>query len=347
MDYLEEEKQKRKRFILLFFLISILFHTLLGFVLYILPKFVKGPEIAKQETEVLWVSPEMLPPEIADIEKPKIEQRPQKAKFAGQYDSSVKEEVVARSKTKPKVIKENPDSSEEPEKTAKASKPAKTSPSQKSSQEKPKPVAKADSEQKDQEDKVVKKESPNPKTEVKSDKSIPKDLHDFSLKPEDVFKTAKVEKKSEASSPKDLSFKSAGSGLSLGRSSAPDLFAHDYYPDYKIGGKTYLNVMKMQDVGYFVRMKRILKMRWNPVPSVQRALMANRLSMGKIECVVGLSLSPSGSISELFVIRSSGVGGYDQEALQTIRDSSPFSSPPEQFLKDGQLHMSWTFTVYL
>lgn len=349
MDYLEEENQKRKRFILFFFLISIFFHILLGFVLYILPKFVKGPEIAKQESEVLWVTPEMMAPaEIADIEKPKMEQRPQKAKFAGQYDSAVKEEVVARPKPKPKVIKENPDSSEEPEKTAKASKPAKSSEVQKpipEKVEKPQKTKHSTPEETPEEKPVAKQKSPpENKTEIKADKSLPKDLSDFALKPEDVFKSSKAEK--SPAPPKDLSFKSAGSGLSVGRASSPDLFAHDYYPDYKVGGKTYLNVMKLQDVSYFVRMKRILKMRWNPVPSVQRALM-NRLTAGKVECVLGLALTPSGSIAELFVIRSSGVGGYDQEALQTIRDSSPFSSPPEQFIKDGQLRMSWTFTVYL
>ena len=69
--------------------------------------------------------------------------------------------------------------------------------------------------------------------------------------------------------------------------------------------------------------------------------------MGKIECVIGVSLDASGKIAELFVIRSSGMGGYDEEALQTLRDSSPFSSPPSEFMKSGQLRMSWTFTVYL
>ncbi len=333
MDYLEEENQKRKRFILFFFLISILLHGFLGLVLYIIPKFVKGPDVAKQESQVVWVTPEISnPTEIADIEKPKTEQRPPKAKFVGQYDSSPKEEVVARPKPKPKVIQENPDSSEEPEKVAKASKASEVQ----------KPVPEKVAEK-------IKKEPITPQaTAVEGATQTPgKDLSDFSLKPEDVFKPTKVAKNDSASSPKDLSFKSAGSGLSVGRSSASDLFMHDYYPDYKIGGKTYLNVMKLQDVGYFVRMKRILKMRWNPVPSVERYLMSNRLTMGKIECVVGVSLNSSGNIAELFMIRSSGIGAYDQEALQTLKDSSPFASPPEQFLKDGQLHMSWTFTVYL
>lgn len=357
-DFLEEQNKKQKKFILIFFLVSILFHLLLGFFLYILPKFAKGPQIAKEENQVVWVTPEMMPAQIADIEKPPVEKRPEKAKFVGQYDSSPKEEVVARPKPKPKVIQENPNSSDQPEKMAKASKPTKPSQEQKPVPEKkvakeiPQETPKPEKQETPKEEKVAKKEKPAPeKSDIKPDNSIPKDLSDLSLKPEDVFKPSKTAKndssKASSAPPKDLSFRSAGSGLSMGRASSPDLFAHDYFPDYKIGGKTYLNVMKLQDVSYFVRMKRILKMRWNPVPSVERALMSNQISTGKIECVVGLALDPSGSIAELFIIRSSGFGSYDQEAIQTIRDSSPFSAPPEQFMKDGQLRMSWTFTVYL
>ena len=363
-DFLEEENKKQKKFILIFFLVSILFHILLGIVLYIIPKFAKGPQIAKEESQVVWVKPEMMSPaQIADIEKPPVEKRPQKAKFVGQYDSSPEQETVAKPKPKPKVIQENPNSSDQPEMT-KASKPSKPTEAQKPAVEKPEkklvklpPKEESPKEDKQEtpkeEKKVAKKENPpEEKTDIKPDNSIPKDLSDLSLKPEDVFKPSKqakndVTKPSNSSSPRDLSFKSAGSGLSMGRASAPDLFAHDYYPDYKIGGKTYLNVMKLQDVSYFVRMKRILKMRWNPISSVERALMSNQISAGKIECVVGVALDASGSIADLFVIRSSGVGAYDQEALQTIRDSSPFSAPPDQFMKDGQLRMSWTFTVYL
>ncbi len=330
MDNLEEENKKQKKIILFFFLISILFHGLLVLFFYVVPKYAKTPEVPK-ETQVLWVDPQ-LPKnfDIADIERPPVEKRPTKAKFVGQYDSSPPEEIVARPKPKPKIMKENPFSSVEPEKVA--SKSAKSQEAQKASEEKI-------------EKKVVKKENPSktPKAvEGEAATQAPvKDFSDFSLKPEDV------KPPSSHSSPKDFSFKSSGSGLSLGRPTSPDLFAHDYYPDYKIGGKTYLNVMKLQDVSYFVRMKRILKMRWNPVPPIERYMMSNRLTAGKVECVVGLSLDSTGNIAEMFMIRSSGLGAYDQEAVQTIRDSSPFAAPPSDYVKDGRLNMSWTFTVYL
>lgn len=358
MDYLEEENRKRKRFILFFALISIFFHGALVLLLYVFPEYMRGPNLPTPEEEVVWVSPEVLSPaQIADIERPKVEQRPEKARFAGQYDSAVKEESVARPKPPPKVLKENPDSSEEkPSKSSKPSDPSgaqKPVKAQKVAKKKAPPAeqipqAEDKPEQSPAEKPITRKEPPVEKSPVKYDNEIPKEARDFNLRAEDVYKTKPTkEKQASSTPPRDLSLRNAGSGLSMGRATSPDMFAHDYYPDYKVGGKTYLNVMKLQDVGYFVRMKRILKMRWNPVPPVERYMMSNRITMGKIDCVMALGLDASGNINELFVIRSSGVPGYDQEAMQTIRDSSPFASPPDQYLKDGQLRMSWTFTVYL
>ncbi len=122
----------------------------------------------------------------------------------------------------------------------------------------------------------------------------------------------------------------------------------DYYPDYRIGARTYLNVLRYPDVEYFVRMKRQFKMTFNPVPPLRAYFAQNRVSRGSIEVVLAVSVNSGGNLSELFVLNSSGIPTYDQEAMRTIRASAPFQSPPDKFLKDdGLLRMSWTFTVYL
>ncbi len=122
----------------------------------------------------------------------------------------------------------------------------------------------------------------------------------------------------------------------------------DYFPDYKRGAHTYLNVMRFPEVEYFVRMKRIFRTTWNPAPAIREYMTSNRLTNGKVEVVMALGIDKAGNIAELFVLRSSGIAAYDQEALRTIRASSPFAQPPNKFLeKDGQLRMSWTFTQYL
>lgn len=122
----------------------------------------------------------------------------------------------------------------------------------------------------------------------------------------------------------------------------------DYFPDYKRGAHTYLNVMRFPEVEYFVRMKRIFRTTWSPAPAIREYLMSNRLTSGKVVVVMALGVDKAGNIAELFVLRSSGIAAYDEEALRTIRASSPFAQPPSKFLeKDGQLRMSWTFTQYL
>jgi len=327
---MKQNDQKTGRTLWIFISLSVLVHLLLAAFFIWLPKGGPLSEIKPPpESQILWVKPDFLPPvnpQIADIQKPAAEKRPQKTRFVGKYDSTVPEEQVAIDHSKPKVVNEEASEAQQ--------KPKKVRPQTPKQEESPK---------KELAEKKPPPEKKPPKTETPTAPSTPS-LSDLALKPQDVFKKEDMNEARETT--KSFDMRSTGSGLSMGKPSA-GLFPQDYFPDYKVGGKTYLNVMKLQDITYFITMKRILKMRWNPAPPVRSYLASNRVSIGKIDCVIGLALDPSGKISELFVIRASGVPGYDQEAMQTIRDSSPFASPPPQFIKEGQLRMSWTFTVYL
>lgn len=122
----------------------------------------------------------------------------------------------------------------------------------------------------------------------------------------------------------------------------------DFFPDYKIADHTYLNVLKFPKVGYFVRLKKIFRTTFNPLPSIRSSLFANQISQGQIEVVLGVTVDRMGKLANLIIIRSSGLALYDQEAIRTIRDSAPFAVPPPELLNSpGALRMAWTFTVYL
>ncbi|HPQ81634.1 MAG TPA: energy transducer TonB [bacterium] len=122
----------------------------------------------------------------------------------------------------------------------------------------------------------------------------------------------------------------------------------DFYPDFRRGAHTYLNVLRYPGVEYFVRMKRAFKIAFNPSPSLGEHFSRNIVSRGSVEVVLGVSVGRDGNLSELFVFRSSGIPAYDQESMRTVRVSAPFASPPGKFLSDdGMLRMTWTFTVYL
>ncbi len=122
----------------------------------------------------------------------------------------------------------------------------------------------------------------------------------------------------------------------------------DFYPDFRRGAHTYLNVLRYPGVEYFVRMKRAFKIAFNPEPALREHFSRNMVTRGSVDVVLGVSVSRDGSLAELFVFRSSGIPSYDQESLRTVRASAPFSSPPDKFLADdGLLRMTWTFSVYL
>lgn len=123
--------------------------------------------------------------------------------------------------------------------------------------------------------------------------------------------------------------------------------SEDYYPNYSYGAHTYVNVLRHPDVEYFVRLKRAFKQTWNPIPSVQQYYAGGGARVNAIAVVLAVSVDTGGNMAELFVLRSSGSGYYDEEALRTVRANSPFSAPPEKLLKENLLRMSWTFIVYM
>lgn len=122
----------------------------------------------------------------------------------------------------------------------------------------------------------------------------------------------------------------------------------EYFRDFQYGEHTYLNVLRHPDVEYFVRLRRVFRLTWNPISILKSHFLNHAITRGNVRVVVAVTVGKEGNLEELFVIQGSGISAYDREALRTVRASSPFATPPGKFLdKEGKLRMSWSFIVYL
>ncbi len=273
--------KKQDPTILIFGVVSVLFHLLLGLGLFwILPKL--QPLKSAPEMQAIEVMLQDQGYQIADIEPPEKEERPKDSKFLGLYDSTVEKQQVS-----------NRPSSE----AARGSQKAERSPENKKEKEKETPTKPGEGMQM-----TMKAEQPSSKT---------------------------------AESP---------GSEEEGVEGLPE----DFFPDFQVGERTYLNVLRFPKVGYFVRLKKIFKTTWNPSSAIRASIGGVQISRGQIEVVLAVTVDPAGRLAELNVLRSSGLPLYDTEALRTIRDSAPFAAPPAELINaPNGLRMAWTFSVYL
>jgi TonB family protein len=135
-----------------------------------------------------------------------------------------------------------------------------------------------------------------------------------------------------------------------GGRAAPSL-PEDYFPHYKHGGHTYINVLRYPGIDYFVEVKQSVSTAWNPVP-VLREHMQFVTRQRAISTVLGIVITDAGKLEEAFVLKSSGLKPFDREALRAFRSTFPFFAPPKQLLAldgiaDNRLRMSVSFRVYL
>lgn len=271
----------RRRQFLIAVVFSLLIHAFLVglsvLLTVLIPPEDRVAEMAKQKSIEVTLVPKGI--QIADIAPPKEEKVPDKARFVGEYDSSIGKETVAPSR-----------------------RPGGGTP---------------------------KKESPPSLEKTLKEKLAPKKGTSFAMKTPEKKPEPPVEKK----------LPGGGEDYFNGAS-------EDFFPDYKVGDHTYLNVLKYPKIGYFVRMKKIFRTTFNPVPALRGSI--NRVSHGQIDVVLAVMVDRMGKLAGLQVIRSSGIPSYDQEAARTVRDSAPFSVPPSELLdSSSMLRMAWTFTVYL
>jgi len=130
------------------------------------------------------------------------------------------------------------------------------------------------------------------------------------------------------------------------------ILPEEFFPDIKIGNRTYLNVLRYPKIAYFVELKQKFKLTWNPQPAVMQYLFMNFPHAGTLETTVAFKIDRQGNLRGAWIQRASGLDSYDEEALRTVLASAPFSSPPDHLLsfdgtRDDILQAYMTFVAIL
>jgi outer membrane biosynthesis protein TonB len=96
----------------------------------------------------------------------------------------------------------------------------------------------------------------------------------------------------------------------------------DFLPNYKVGGRTYVNAIAHPNVAYYAEIKRKFRYAWDPYPVLRGK--SHLFSKGIIRTVWGFTIDQKGRIVDMKLIKASPNEAYDSEARRTILASAPF-----------------------
>lgn len=276
-------------------------------------------EIRKEQDSV------KAPGQVVDLPRPREEKRPDEARFAAEYDSSVTKETRHYGKYDPKSAQRSPGSAEE-------SRPAPSSGSS------PSPSSSAGAlAMRLPPGRSLQRESGRPGAGLAPDRAG----EDQDSKPD----------------PEGLRSPSAGGGkrrLPFGAppGEAPDLSmgglvpsqeqvaralgsgTQDHLKDVDDGEETALNAKKWKFATFFNRVKEQVRDHWKPAEEYRRRDPSGAI-YGQTDRVtlVRVQLRPDGSLAKIAVEHPSGVDFLDEVAVEAFKQAQPFPNPPHQLVE--------------
>ncbi len=123
----------------------------------------------------------------------------------------------------------------------------------------------------------------------------------------------------------------------------------DYLKDLDDGDATALNAKKTKFASFFNRMKTAVAQEWNPsAVYVQNDPSGNVYGVKDRITTLRVVLQPDGKLLDTHIIQSSGVGFLDDEAVAAFKKSQPFANPPAGLVgSDGQIQFTFGFIFEL
>jgi len=123
--------------------------------------------------------------------------------------------------------------------------------------------------------------------------------------------------------------------------------SNDHIEDVPKGEATLLNSREFKYATFFNRVKRGVSQYWSPRVGeeyIRRDPYGNIYGVKDRRTLLSISLDESGDLVDVEVVHSSGVQFFDDVAIQSFRDASPFPNPPVGLLEnDGRIHFQFGF----
>jgi len=313
-------------------------------------------EKAKEEKEKKEVENKLPPGQVVDIAKPVVEQRPDDAKFAAEYDSKVDKETrgkTGRDKAGASQAMVPPPGMPEADPSSSPAPPSAPAPrSQRPGQKGPLAMR----------DLAVQKPEARPGPAPTPDGELERAGAAAIRRPSEPIRQggqdgddapkARTGKEALALSPgvpgsmqpnlkptRELLDKAIGRGAG----------SMDYLKDVDDGDSTALNAKKWKHAPFFNRVKRQVAQEWHPdAVYVRHDPHGNVYGIKDRVTVLQVHLQPDGKLAAWNLLSSCGVEFLDDEAVDAFRRASPFPNPPKDLVEaDGQIHFRFAFVFEL
>jgi TonB family protein len=123
--------------------------------------------------------------------------------------------------------------------------------------------------------------------------------------------------------------------------------SNDHIEDVPKGEATLLNSREFKYATFFNRVKRGVSQHWSPRVGEEyrrRDPYGNIYGVKDRYTLLNVALDPAGELIDVSVVNSSGIGFFDEVAVQSFRDASPFPNPPVGLVEsDGRIHFQFGF----
>ncbi len=124
--------------------------------------------------------------------------------------------------------------------------------------------------------------------------------------------------------------------------------ASDHLKDVEEGEGTFLNAKRFKYASFFNRVHKGVSNAWQPLKELRR-----RDPRGQVygratrTTLLNVTLNAEGAITDVGIVRSSGLDFLDQEAIYAFQRAQPFPNPPVGLLENNAINFRFGFNLNL